>query len=246
MNEPLRDRLSKLDKFRFYVADENGRRWSDIWFVGAHSGSVYMASRKLGGSLKLSLHPRGQSDDGLDCQFGHPSSFAAKQKAQGFRPIPLLRWGRKALREREILQVARVLFPTAYLAPMEASEADGKLKFALPVAPTGQALELSIMCSREEPKEFEDSAIARGFTPFVYTGLEGGEFASIMARHVEFNGSPLQDLSQRSRSVQPLSGICAPGQTIENARALIVGGSPESGEALSLIEAGPLQFSYAA
>ncbi len=243
MNNALQDRLSKLDKFRFYVVDEQGRRRSDIWFTGASSGSIYMASRKLGGSLKLSLHPRGQSRDGLDCQFGHPSFYAAKLQAEGTHPIPLLRWARKPLREREVLQVARVIFPTDLLTPLEAVETDGKLKFALPLAPKGQALELSIMCSRADPKELEDSAIARGFTPFLYTQLGEQEFASIMARHTEFDASPIQALSGQPRPIRPFSGICAPGETIENARAIIVGGDPRTGEALSLIETGVVQFS---
>lgn len=231
-----------MDKFRFHVSDDQGHHWSDTWFVGANSGSVYMASRKLGGTLKLSLHPRGRSNDGLDCQFGHPSYYAARQIEAGIPPIPLIRWARPPIRDRQILQVARVLFPTDYLAPKSEADADGKLKIAFPIAPPGQATEISLFCTKVEPRRFEDSAYAQGFTPISYTPLGENEFASILVRNVEFDGSIMDKLVDRPLSLRPLAGFPEVGQPSQSVRALLVGGSPENGEALSLIEAGPLIF----
>src|SRR3546814_16623812 len=49
--------LPHIDKIRLYVIDEGGQARSDVWVIHSTGNSVYVAPRKLGGALKLSLHP---------------------------------------------------------------------------------------------------------------------------------------------------------------------------------------------
>lgn len=231
-----------FDKFRFYVTDDAGERWSDVWFVEGRAESVYLASRKLGGSLKLSLHPRGISGDGCDCQFGHPFSYAEKELAAGNSPMPRLRWTRPQASRCQFVQIARVLFPTDYLGRLPKLESDQKLKIAFPRAPAGSALEVSVFCSVGNPDEYEADVIGAGFTPVTYYPLGGEEYASIVARHVRLESDFKKDIEKLGSSpAHPLLGAPARGQTIENARGILIGGKPENGEALCLTEIGPLR-----
>lgn len=231
----------EIDKNRLYVIDEEGQARSDVWFVHSKGNNVYVAPRRLGGALKLSLHPAGGADDGCDCQFGHPRFHADLQASLGYKPMRPLRWTRTPTPDRGAVQVVSILWPTDYLGPAPQPEDDGKIKFAIPLAPSGGAAEVGLFISKQAPNELEEGFIRAGGTPLIYMDLPNGEFVSIVIRH-----RTMDDLSEvlarlQTLSPTPLSGAPAPGEWVAG-RGIIVGEPPPSGEAFQLIEVGPMNI----
>ena len=141
--DALRKRLEQLDKIRFLIVDEDGDLRSSAWFITSESGSLYVAPKALGSAMKLSLHPKGRSIDGHDCQFGLARHSMKRHRELGYSPPAPMRWTRPEPPEVGALHVASILFPTDYLTEkMGEPQEDGKLKFALPLPPPGHVIEL--------------------------------------------------------------------------------------------------------
>lgn len=229
----------EIDKIRFCVVDSEQRAISDLWFIHSHGDSIYVAPQKLGGQLKLSLHPTGRAADGCDCQFGHPRDHADYQAARGFKPMRPLRWTRRATPEVGAIHVLSILFPTDYLGRATQPENDGKPKFGLTAAPAGYAVEAGLFISRQGPDVMEQAFVRMGGLPLTCTDLPNGEFVSLVVRQ-----RPFDDISEELAKLKtipptPLSGAPLPGESLEG-RALMVGEPPKNGEAFQLVEVGPL------
>ena len=231
--------LPEIDKIRLYVVDDEGRARSDVWFIHSTGDHVYAAPRKLGGALKLSLHPAGAAQDGYDCQFGHPRSHAHKQESRGYRPIPPMRWRRPSTPETGAVHVASILFPTDALVGTVDIPNDGKVKFGIPLAPVGQVAEAALFFSREAPASLESKFIQLGGTPLIYMDLLRGEFVSVVVRHASFPDLPQEFAKLGSGRPIPLSGTPKPGETVSG-RALAICDIPAAGSPFYLVEAGPV------
>ena len=83
----MTDGISNLlgdEKVRFHVVDSENRQRSSDWIIWQSNESLYVAVISLSSSLKLSLHPRGTSEDGKDSQFSTASALYRKAKLKGF------------------------------------------------------------------------------------------------------------------------------------------------------------------
>lgn len=59
-----------IDKFRFFVADEQGRARSGCWHVVANKDDVFLGPDATGQTLKVSFHANdGRSLDGFNSQY---------------------------------------------------------------------------------------------------------------------------------------------------------------------------------
>ena len=237
---PLRKKLNDLDKVRFLIVDQDNDVRSSAWFINCESGSLYLAPKALGSAMKLSLHPKGRSNDGHDCQFGLAKRSMERHRELGFSPPAPMRWTRPEPPMTGALHVASILFPSDLLTEkLGKPQADGKLKFAFPLPPPGHVAELGIFTSLEHPNQLDDKLIKAGGMPVTYHDLADGEFASLVARQTVVD--PWLPFLSRpvNGTPQPLSGMPAPGETIRG-RALLVGDIPKSGGAFVLAETGAM------
>lgn len=236
--DALRKKLEKPDKIRFLVVDEDGDARSSAWFITCESGSLYLAPKALGSAMKLSLHPKGRSNDGHDCQFGLASRSMKRHRELGFSPPPVMRWTRPTPPAVGALQVASILFPSDYLAEkLGRPQGDGKLKFAFPLPPPGHVIELGLFTHLQHPDQLEDALIRTGGTPISYHDLADGEFASLVARQTVID--PWKPFFKKPDHVtsRALGGAPAPGKTVQG-RAMLISDAPKDGGAFVLAEAG--------
>lgn len=224
-----------LDKLRFYIVDDNNRRRSDIWIVWVDNGSVYVSTKKLGGHSKLSIHPN--SVDGNTCQMGANMDYVQKEQANGYGvPLPI-RWSRPATPKQGAVCVASIRFPTDYLKanigrPLPASPKK-KIKFALPIAKPGHAVQVNILYSIEHPDLLEKQLISAGITTLGYWEFRSGEFVSVVARQVTFDPKILSELCKGITGQGWIK--LRPGETRENCHC-VLNNKPKDGEAILLLE----------
>jgi hypothetical protein len=205
----------RIDKFRFYIRDETDRQRSSVWFAHHDGDDVYISVGTLGGHMKLSLH-RDQN-----CQFGMVRRYAQKLATEGLSGMRPIRWARPATPERGAFHAASVFFPTDFLRSTGEMQRSHKLKFSLPMAPAGQAIEVGFFYSRETPASLEDRFIAQQATPLLYMSLPSGEFVSVVARPVLFDPKQIPDLQAAGPKMRPLDGAPAPGARMENLHAVL-------------------------
>ena len=232
------DKLERLDKIRFFIVDEDGKAVSSVWFMQGQGQGVYVAPSNLGANLKLSFHPTGGSQDGCDCQFGHPRRYAENATAKGFYPMRPLRWRRSPTPSSGALHIASIFFPTNDLMSAPQPPPNGKIKFALPRAPRGMATEAGLFISREHPDQLEKKFLNLGAMPLAYSDFPGDEFVSLVVRHAECPIIPKIE-QQMNNGFVILEGAPPPGQHV-NARAVIASDVPVTGGAFLLAEIGPV------
>ncbi len=114
----------KIDKFRFFVVDEEDRQRSSLWFAHHSKNDVYVSVGVLGGRLKLSLHRD------RNCQFGMVRRYAELLNDRGLTPIRAIRWRRPQTPERGAFHIASVFFPTDFLRRPGRETRPGKLRWA--------------------------------------------------------------------------------------------------------------------
>lgn len=235
-------RLENLDKFRFHIESETGILHSSAWFAREAAGSLYIAPKGLGAAMKLSLHPKGTSRDGLDTQFGLTPDEARRQRAGGFSPPQPLRWKRTPPPSNGATQIASIIFPSDYLqTPAEHISARSKLKFALPMPPFGHAIEVGIFTTLLSPLPLEENFLRLGFTPMVCFELANSEAAILAARQTDLArwGSIVQPPTDGRPT--PLNGMPEKGEQVE-ARCLVFSAPPEEGGIFLIAELGAVTF----
>lgn len=218
------------DALRFYIADEDGRPRSSLWRAFCHKDDVYVAPRILGGSLKLSIHRDG------NCQYGTTGPYFQKAKERGIEEFPsLTRWRRPPTPEAGAVHLASILFPTDFLRSTTVATPT-KLKFALPLAPPGHALEVMMFYANIEPSLAEQMLRDRGITAFSYMTLLCGEIAILAARQVPFEAEFIPDLKKAAGQMRPLLGAPALGEKMSGLHAVLMHKKPSDGEAVHLAE----------
>jgi hypothetical protein len=234
----LPEQLDRLDKVRFFVVDESGNSLSSVWFLRGEGQGLYVAPSVLGPALKLSFHPLGRAKDGCDCQFGHPRDYSERVKLSGYQAMRPIRWSRGKTPNQGVLHAASIFFPTDRLASAPMPNHDGKLKFALPRAPSGMAVEAGIFFSKQNPIELEQFFHSIGSTPLTFSDFPGNEYVSLAFRYSE---SPaFVDFSlPLGQGWQPLPGEVGLKES-SNARAIIASNAPSVGRPIWVAEVGPV------
>lgn len=99
----------------------------------------------------------------------------------------LLKWRRPSTPERGAVHALTLAFPTDYLLARRPATMGTETKpvIALPPAPAGQALEVGLFYSREEPASLEEKLASAGL-PLGYNSLPSGEIVSIVLRNAPF------------------------------------------------------------
>lgn len=218
------------DALRFYIADEHDRPRSSLWRAFCHGDDVYLAPRKIGGALKLSIHRDG------NCQYGTTRHYVQKARAQGIDAFPpLARWRRPPTPESGAFHVASILFPTDFLRSRTIARPT-KLKFAIPLAPLGHAIEVMVFYASAEPSLAEQALRERGITAFSYMTLLCGEIAILAARQVPFEAEFIPDLKSMAGQMRPLLGAPALGEKMSGLHAVLMHKKPVDGEAIHLAE----------
>jgi hypothetical protein len=141
--------------------------------------------------------------------------------------------------------VASIFFPTDFLRGEGVAKSPGKLKFCLPMAPPGQATEVGLFYSIEQPANLEPRFVRQLSTPILYMTLPSGEYVSIVVRHVSFNALQVPDFSKIGSKVRPLDGAPPPGGRIENAHAILYGDHSDEQPGFSIVEVNGLTVARA-
>lgn len=169
---------------RFAVFGPDGRA-TDIWKAWANIGSgrrdVYMTSRPLGYSMKLSLHERGQWHVG----------FHAERRDQLFDPgaAPasrfLGRWGAAERRDNQpITLAARVIFPWSSPTIEHRDLPIDIVK--VPSAPPRHAVEVVLfLLAFDEPQDSWPGRTSMGTTLVGRVPLDGGGSATLVHHIIE-------------------------------------------------------------
>lgn len=229
----------KIDKFRFFIRDEEDRQRSSVWFAHHRGNDVYVGTLTLGGHLKLSLH-RDQT-----CQCGLVRSYRDKLYCDGLAAPRLVRWSRPQTPERGAVHVASIFFPTDFLRGEGVANSPGKLKISLPMAPSGQATEVGFFYSFEQPDDLEPQFVRQPATPILYMTLPSGEYVSIVVRHVPFNALLVPDFSRIGSKFRPLDGAPQQGGLIHNAHAILFGDHSHEQPGFSIMEVNGLTVAHA-
>lgn len=235
---------NEIDKFRFFVVDENDKPRSSIWFIREKNDSVYISVKTLAGFLKLSIHPDGSSRDGKNCQIGLVRDYVKKLQLKKYSIPKLIRWSRPETPNKGATCVVSIDFPTDYLradikkATTVASRK--KIRFALPIARSGCAVRVDIFYTKESPDVLFKKFTKLNFTPLGYMALSSDEFVIITARHIPFDSKNMPDFN--SHLGTPLEGAPKKGQSIKNAHA-VMWTEPKDGSLIILSEINGLTVS---
>lgn len=225
------------EKIRFHVVDDENRQRSTDWIIWESNESVYLSTVCLSGQLKLSMHPRGLSDDGKDTQFSITASFWKRLLSRGHTSsVPFHRWKRPDPDPNQVCLVASVTFPTEYLGIEFQARKLGGRKLAFPLPAVGHGFELSIFNHSRKSPSLESSFLAKGLTPFISIGLASGEIFSIAGRNVEFPFTREQLFPQSQGSISWFGQPIPIGDQVSRASAIMVHDFPKDGEPILLAE----------
>jgi len=227
---------NKIDKFRFFIIDDDNNYRSSIWFISSKKDSIYISAKTMGGSLKLSIHPD-NSKDNKNCQVGITSDYVKRLRDEGYNPLKSLRWTRPSTPDKGAVCVVSIEFPTDYLKAdipkAQGEDVKKKMKFALPIAKPGCAVRVDVFYSKEQPDDLLKSFEKLNITMLGYITLSNNEFVLVVAHHILFDPRMIPDI--KSRFGTPLDGAPAPGQSIKNAHA-IMWTEPKDGSLIILSE----------
>jgi hypothetical protein len=229
------DEFPKLDKIRFFIVDEHGCPWSSAWFLDSRGDGVYAAPRSLS-ACKLSLLHRRNIIDGHDSEFGRSRLSNIRDMAAA---RPTIRWRRPTTPEAGAVQVATILFPADHLSPASLPPPDGRPRFALPKAASGEATEVSLFYSCEPPPKLKEKFIGLGFNPLGYSHLPNGEYVSFATRDVRFPADFKASSRLRPDSVWPLGELAANGTPFRG-RSVAILGSIGDDDPITLAEFGEI------
>ncbi|MFA5766768.1 MAG: hypothetical protein WC919_02510 [Candidatus Paceibacterota bacterium] len=228
----------EINKFGFFVADDNNKQRSSIWFVSSKNGSIYISAESIGGFLKLSIHPEKNSSDGKNCQIGLVTSYARKIKSEGYRAPKSLRWLRPITPEKGVVCVVSIIFPTDYLRGniVKKSLVIGpkrKLKFVLPIAKKGYAVQVDIFYTKERLDTLIRKFKKINLKILGYFILSSNELAIITAKYIPFDSKMIPNL--KNGHINPLKGAPKRGQSIKNTNA-IMWAEPRDGSVIYVCE----------
>lgn len=101
------------------------------------------------------------------------------------------------------------------------------------MAPPGEAVAVSILCSSFNPLPYEEELRRKGYTPIMSYQLGEGEYATFGARQIPFDDG-LLEMQVPKGNVTWLEGAPGEGETISNASAILICNRPADGRPLLL------------
>jgi hypothetical protein len=232
----------EFDKLRLFIRDAQNRPRSQCWYFSSYNNSIVIGPEPTGGTLKLSFHASdGQSHDGRNSQWGLITDYREEEERLFGKQTVLqpIRWIRPETPSVGAAHVASILFPTDFLdgtiKPFKPLNKQDQKRIALPLAPSGHAIEVGVFFSFEDPLTIIVRSDA-GDTCIGYRSLPGGEYVAFAAREVPFNPASILPASDLGRAFQALSGAPKVSEAIDNCSAILLHDNPADGEAAFLVE----------
>lgn len=233
----------EIDTFRIFIRDKEDKKRSSTWYINHTGDSVYLYVNSLGGRMKASFHPEGESEDGKDSQFGFEKKYREKLANESYDTPRPSRWIRPKPVNDKVVEVAKVLFPTDHLKGSVVDERKNckrepnskrKWRFSLPMAGKGEAVEISLFYSTKKPEDLENIFIKKGFTPMFFMDLPNREIVSVIGKNVLFDPKSLPDPNKKF-AIKKLDGIKQVDDHEKNLHATFYN-DPKDGEILQLVE----------
>jgi hypothetical protein len=223
--------LTTMDKFRFAVCRADGR-CSHTWALWGRKNDYYIASRKIGGLLKVSLHEKG----GFRLAFEKKYWQRMREAGRGPSERAVVVWPKPQAPDIGAVHVASLIFPAVGFVADQPIGAPKKPMFLFEVA-DGEAGEIGLFYSREAIEALEPK-LARIGKPCVYTKLDDGMTVSTIARARDFDiGSLPTQIPANALLDESLNG----SDTIESLHAVYWNDPQESGT-LQMIEIGGVKL----
>jgi hypothetical protein len=196
----------------------------------------------LGGALKFSMHPRGTSADGKDCQFGTTSSLWSRiRNMRHADKVSFHRWKRPEYAENHITLIASIFFPTEALRNSLEVRKLSRRKAGLLLPEPGKAAEVGIFShninvdEKQNLDKVERSLFSASYLPLVDFDLSG-ERATVAVRSVDFPYSANEIAPASFDNSVFLGSPLKAGQTVNRAHAIVSPGWPVDGQPLILAE----------
>lgn len=236
------------EKLRFCMVDSEQMQRSSDWVVWANKGSLYFSVVVLGGVLKFSMHPRGTSRDGKDCQFGATSRLWNRIRDLNYADkVPFHRWKQPDSSKNQISLVASIFFPTEALRTQGEPRRLSRRKAGLLLPEPGKAAEIGIFSHYidvdEKPNldKVERSLLNEGYLPLVDFDL-AGERATVAVRSVDFPFNANEIVPANPEEFVFLGNPLQVGQTVIGAHSIAILGWPSEGQPLILAEVNGFSF----
>jgi hypothetical protein len=216
----------EFDKLRLFIIDEQNRARSQFWYFCSWENGLYVGPELTGRTFKLSFHANdGPSLDGCNSQWGLTRDYREIERDLGTSNVPQpIRWKRPETPSVGTAHVASIMFPTDFLGgtinPFKSLKSDQK-RFALPLAPSGHAIEVGIFFSFEDLLTIKDRMRNAGGTFISCVALPGGENVAVTARQIPFNPDRIPLASERGRVGWPSSGAPKVGEAIDNCGTIL-------------------------
>jgi hypothetical protein len=168
-------------EIRVATGISEGQLSSAIWRIwqGKNNDDIYIASRRIAGVMKCSLHPNRY------CYVGFTKQFAEHLKAEGHHVPPSrewVSWERPTTPEDGLLFVAEIWFPPAPLYTLD--KPSPKPTWLIEPPPTGKAAVVNIVYSRM-PKG--TPILPPDVRELGYTRLRSDDYVAVFARPVDFD-----------------------------------------------------------
>lgn len=228
----------EVDKFRIFISDEQDRARSQCWYFFSNRDDVYIGPEPIGGASKLTFHANdGRSRDGHNSQWGLIRPYADKERQLGTPNIlPPVRWKRPETPSVGVAHVASIMFPTDFLGGTIPPFKSGRKRIALPLAAPGQAIEIGVFYSLEDPSTIRTEINKAGGTFIGHMSLPGGENVAVVARETPFEAQAIPAAAEWARTIRPLSGAPNSGDAIDNCGAVLLRDRPADGQTVLLAE----------
>jgi hypothetical protein len=209
------------DRFRFVLQGPNNL-CSAQWAVWGHKGSVYLASRSIGGSMKVSLHPRG------DYRFAEPREQRTMRIGDEPRRL-YASWPRSEAPATGAKMILSLMFPVDTFKLQQPKGTASKPLLILRVEKLGVSVQFGFFVSREPQATLESKLLRIGRPMFCWQhGVD--TTISMVSREVPFNFSMLPPPPQ-------IPSTSFPADAVDRPLTALLWGDPQDG-ALGLIEVG--------
>lgn len=169
-----------MDKFRFAACRKDGRS-SHTWAIWGRKSDFYIASRNIGGLLKVSLHEKG----GFRVAFEKKYWQRMREHGAGPPERAVIVWPKPDAPDIGAVHVVSLIFPAIGFVADPPTGTPTKPIYLFEIADE-EAAEIGMFYSRE-PIETLEAKLAKIGKPCVYTTLDNGTIVSTIARARDFD-----------------------------------------------------------